>query len=151
MQQHVSNELLSVYIDGELREERMKEVRSHLDVCASCAEKCRQMQRVWDAIGCLPQETPAPFFYTRVAARLRRVERYTTIKDRILVPLSFALVLFLGIITGSMFGTGVGSRQDAAFAESSITQEYLENHLQDFPEASFAQDYTELAVLSSGK
>ncbi|MBN2414776.1 zf-HC2 domain-containing protein [bacterium] len=149
MQQHVSDELLSVYIDGELTEERMQEIRRHLEDCAACAQKCGSMQKLWDAVGSLPPESPMPFFYTRVAARLHRAERYATLKERILVPLSFALVLFLGVITGSMFGGG--RQQDAAFAETSVTLEYLENHLQDFPEASFAQDYVELAVLSVGQ
>ena len=142
---------LSAYIDRELGEAITSELADHLSVCPGCSEKLKRMETVWADLEALPEEQITPFFYTRLMSRLQTETPFTRFQNRVLVPVSFGLVILLGIVTGSMVVSDEVQLADSAITETSITRDYIDNHLQDFPEASFAQGYMNVALISDSE
>jgi len=146
MEHTIMDRRLSAYLDDELPEAERKRIEAHLEECSRCRQSLQQMRESWDRLGALPQETPAPFFYTRLHHRLHTVKIYKGITDHVLVPFSFACALLFGVFTGSL----VGNRTTAAAAvngtELTLTEGILPESPDEFPESSFAQTYSELAA-----
>jgi len=64
-------EQLSAYLDGELRDEAARAIEGHLASCRPCAEELEALRAVRALVQDKPPVRASPFFYARLAARLR--------------------------------------------------------------------------------
>jgi len=140
----IAERYLSAYIDRELAEDVLVEVEKHLHGCNACRIKHEMFNSIWQDLENLQSEPVPAYFYTRLQAKLQSLNPFTRFRDRVLIPLSFGLVMFLGAITGSMVMSDKIQLSETAFAETSETITYIEDHLQDFPESSFSQAYMDI-------
>ena len=72
MECHDCLELLYEYLDGELSEERLLQVRSHLATCVGCGDEILLEERFLEAVRDLCTSDAAPFeVRERIVIRLR--------------------------------------------------------------------------------
>lgn len=95
------------FLDGELPEKEMKEMRLHLSECSDCATFAEELRNTLKVIDIHKEHEVNPFFYTRVKARLDKqafqpVNRSVWV--RVLQPAFFSLLLLAGIYTGIKIG-----------------------------------------------
>jgi hypothetical protein len=72
--EHISDEL-TAYLSGELDEESVRRVESHIELCASCREEHRSMRLLWDKLGRLPEEAPGASMRVRFREMMRTYKR----------------------------------------------------------------------------
>lgn len=65
---------LSCYVDAELSGRDRREVEAHLASCGGCRAELERLRALRRAFADLPGATPVPFFYERLAGRLRAEE-----------------------------------------------------------------------------
>jgi predicted anti-sigma-YlaC factor YlaD len=53
---HLANEVVRDFLEGEMDEERSREVRQHLHSCEPCAQRVEAIRRIGDALRDLPRE-----------------------------------------------------------------------------------------------
>ncbi len=98
------------FLEGELPEREMEEIKIHLESCTDCAAFAEEMKKTLAVLE--TDKTPQlnPFFYTRVKARLEKqaedkiVTHRTPVFARILQPAIFSVLLLAGIYTGIKIG-----------------------------------------------
>lgn len=111
---------LIFYLEGELPDSKMQEIKSHLDSCQSCAAFAEDLKSTLGIIGQEKQQEVNPFFYTRVKAKLenRAAETAQVIAKpvfaRILQPVAFSLLLLIGIYSGIKIGQPASTKQYTA-------------------------------------
>ena len=97
---------LIFYLDGELPQEEMEQVRQHILTCQLCAAFAGEMEKT---MGIIEQEKVTeenPFFYTRIKARLvNEREELDELEKRpvwlkVLQPAFFSVILLFGIYGG---------------------------------------------------
>ena len=97
---------LFFYLDDDLPEKEMRQVKQHLAHCNECAAFSADMQKT---LGVLEKERSSeinPFFYTRLKARMENEqEEFIELKKRpalvrVLQPVFFSVLLILGIYGG---------------------------------------------------
>ncbi len=102
---------LTAYLEGSLGTEARARVEQHLAGC----EECRRFADILRESFFLAAEEyrvePAPFFYTRVKARLEKVAETTSPSAwrAVWQPAFFSLLLLLGIYGGIEDGRGAES------------------------------------------
>ncbi|HNW58531.1 MAG TPA: zf-HC2 domain-containing protein [bacterium] len=100
---------ISAYLDGELEPAPHRGVAEHLDTCAACRRRKVQLERLYLLLQ--PGELPAPdsAMVFRVRAALGRVAtagtRRLQIVFRLLIPVSVAAGLLLGVVLGQTLST----------------------------------------------
>lgn len=111
---------LIFFLEGDLPEEQMQEVKAHLSRCAECAAFAEDMKKTLAVVQLEIPDQVSPFFYTRVKARMEG-EKENEIKmgglsvwEKILQPALFVILLLTGIYTGVKIGSNAGSQRQAA-------------------------------------
>jgi predicted anti-sigma-YlaC factor YlaD len=137
---------LSAYMDGEVSEDDRGRIDAHIDHCPECRKRLDQMKEDWERLSALPAKQAPPFFYTRMHGRLHTVQVRMKFTEKVLVPLSFAGALYLGVVIGSLVGDRSSAALSAPLPEKPITQAYIEENLNEIPEATLDQIYLELAL-----
>ncbi len=106
---HLSEELLSAYLDGELKETKAQKVERHLEACSGCRARIDGLRRVVRSLARLERAAPPPVLARRVERRIalegRGSSMFERLEDRLQgLPLdspmvaTFAVVLALGVI-----------------------------------------------------
>ena len=83
------HDLLGAYCAGELDDDRMMEIRQHLDLCKTCEREHREMALVMKALGNYEAIEPTPEFRTHL---WQRIEEFETRKR------AFWLAAFAGFL-----------------------------------------------------
>lgn len=118
---HLSDELLSTYLDGELPAGRAGAVEHHLASCAGCQARLDGMRRVVRSLARLERVSPPPLLAQRVERRVALLGRERTLTERLETRLrgltldspmvvTFAVVLALAAIL-YFFSQGVANRR----------------------------------------
>jgi hypothetical protein len=71
---HVIDDL-AAFLSGDLAEQEMQKVRSHIEHCDPCRAEYNSMAGLWDALGSLPEEEPDEAVRVRFYDMLERYER----------------------------------------------------------------------------
>lgn len=106
---HLSDELLSAYLDGELKETKAERVEQHLEACSGCRARVDGLRRVVRSLARLERAAPPPVLARRVERRIALEGRPSSMLERLenrlrVLPLdsplvaTFAVVLALGVI-----------------------------------------------------
>jgi anti-sigma factor RsiW len=66
---------LLLYLDGELPDEEMRQIREHLSACAVCAQRRDELASLWQSERRLEKVKPSPFLWTRLQARIKEYEQ----------------------------------------------------------------------------
>jgi len=106
---HLSEELLSAYLDGELKETKAERVEQHLEACSGCRARMDGLRRVVHSLARLERAAPPPILAQRVERRIALEGRDASLVERLENRLqglrldsplvaTFAVVLALGVI-----------------------------------------------------
>jgi anti-sigma factor RsiW len=116
------------YLEGELSEENKKMLEKHMDNCTSCYKMLSLFRKAWHE---LKNETIPyqPFFYTRLKEKMEQKQVYASsvfprLKQVIIQPAIYLVVLALGIYIGIQLGQGI-EPQYASTTQSEQTN-YIE-------------------------
>jgi len=116
---------LFFYLEGSLGNEEALQVESHIVRCAGCRAFAEELKATISFIEKEKKAELAPFFYTRLKAKLEIREktapgfiRYRPV--RILQPALFSLLLIIGIYTGVQIGQSGKNIQAAQTQEEMI-------------------------------
>ncbi|MEE2708246.1 MAG: zf-HC2 domain-containing protein [Gemmatimonadota bacterium] len=100
---------LILYLEGEMPEAERTIVRTHLELCPHCRQNLETLSSVW--LQTPVNETPPPFLWTRVEARIQAAERPLSIREMtvhwfgmMVRPAVMVLTLIIGITIGSYIG-----------------------------------------------
>lgn len=118
---HLSDEMLSAYLDGELSQRRAGTVEEHLEDCTPCRARLDGMRRVVRSLSRLERVTPPPLLAQRVERRVILLGREPSLVERLEGRLrglsldspmivTFAVVLALAAIV-YFFSHGVAGRR----------------------------------------
>lgn len=115
------------FLEGELPEWEMEEIKIHLESCTGCVAFAEEMKKTLAVLE--TDKTPQlnPFFYTRVKARLEKqaeekvVNQRSLVLVRILQPALFSVLLIAGIYAGIKIGEPAKINSDSTV--------YTENEL----------------------
>lgn len=107
------------YLEGDLSEESKKMLEKHMDNCTSCYKMLSAFRVAWLE---LKNETIPyqPFFYTRLKERMEQKQVYSSslfprLKQVIIQPAIFLVVLALGIYIGIQLGQGIEPRYTSTY------------------------------------
>ncbi|MDD5772948.1 MAG: zf-HC2 domain-containing protein [bacterium] len=109
---------LLLYIDNELSQPEMMEVKTHIDVCADCREHLTVISGLWRLEKVQKQEAPR-YIWTRLAAEIKEYEHNPVLFDifysrkkfaYIFQPAVMVILVFISVLTG-YFGGNFLSRE----------------------------------------
>ena len=103
MSDHISEQVLNAYLDGELKGNEKKSVQMHLEVCAECRTKLEGLSALVSHLGSLPREAePSSELWPAIARRTRRMRlRHRQPAISIWRQLAFTAVVLLAAATGA--------------------------------------------------
>ncbi len=111
------------YLAGTLPEQQSGAMSAHIAACTNCRKEAERINRVANAFLEPRQVSVNPFLYTRIQSRLMQpAKEQRTLAARLLQPLAYVTVLFLGVYLGIQIGT---SSNEVA-AENSHTEAYVQ-------------------------
>jgi hypothetical protein len=98
-----SLEQLSAYLDNELDQEQMEQIRQHLESCEYCQQRLAALKTVDDRVRTLAIEEPSREFYfnlnRRVIDRVRKRRRVSFFRlSTILVPAAVAVLIVIVLV-----------------------------------------------------
>ena len=103
---------LLLYLDGDLPDETMQQIREHLSACADCAQRLAELAAIWQPENKLAKERPSPFLWTRLQARIKEYDQtpafardLKNILRGIPVRPFPALAVIVAIVVGIYIGT----------------------------------------------
>jgi len=103
---------LLLYLDSELPDKDMHQIREHLSACADCAQRRDELASVWQSESRLEKVKPSPFLWTRLQARFKEYEQtpafvwdLKNILQGIPVRPFPALAVIVAIVVGIYIGT----------------------------------------------
>lgn len=137
----------SAYLDGELESDQKATMEVHLRGCEACQRALKTLTETWDLVVTIPEAESAPYFYTRLKARIASEERRRRWGwvERVLVPASAVAVVILGVLVGSTVGrNGEGWAGEPSAEEKMVSSLYLDS-FDDFPSTSLGEAYFGLA------
>ena len=138
---------LSAFIDGELDASLNEQINTHLQRCLDCQNAWHAANQAWDMLDVLPEPKTVPYLYTRIKARIASIKVYDPFHwmRNVLVPLSTAAAVALGIFLGSLASlNGNTTTVDEEWANSEVIDQF-----EDFPNASLGDAYAQLTGLES--
>ncbi|MFZ0456477.1 MAG: zf-HC2 domain-containing protein [Ignavibacteriaceae bacterium] len=108
---------LILYLDGELPEKEMEEIKLHLDDCAECTSKRDLIVSHWKKEN-IKQELPSPFLWTKIEARIKEYEQTSkfiwdfkeAFRFVVMHPVTTAIAV-IAIAAGIYLGTPAVNRQ----------------------------------------
>jgi anti-sigma factor RsiW len=112
-----SRSRLSAWIDGELPPARARALVRHLEGCADCAARERELRGAWDEVGALPDpEAGAGDLWPGIERRLAHDSRPPVLEQRHrwLVPAAVAACAMLGVVGGTLFALRFAPRTPRA-------------------------------------
>jgi predicted anti-sigma-YlaC factor YlaD len=147
MKCHETQKLLSAYADGEMQAEKMRVIDAHVQSCGSCQRKIEEIESLWKALDVLPVANPSPYFYAKLASRIRAEERKPASgwSERLLIPISAAAIAVLGFWLGTLAGNnGDTTGKKTLTTDPIVSTSYLDT-FDSVPTASFGEVYLALA------
>jgi hypothetical protein len=109
------NDLIG-YLREELPEERMTEIRTHLDKCGECRSFAGYLSSTLDVIRIEREVEPDPFLATRLEGLLTpsgAAERASVRKPRLIPALAFTFFILAGVLGGWGLGNLLASDANA--------------------------------------
>jgi anti-sigma factor RsiW len=105
-------EKLLLYLDGNLPDVEIQQIRKHLSSCADCAKRHDALASVWQSESRLDKAEPSPFVWTRLQSRIKEYEQTPafvwdlrrTVQGIPLRPFP-ALAVLAAIVLGIYLGT----------------------------------------------
>lgn len=137
---------LCAYLDDELTSDKKSAMNTHLKTCKICWDMAETYMKIDKLLTILPEPPSNPYFYTRLRAKFpfrEREEKITWI-EKILLPISTAVVVCLGIFIGILVGKNGNGLSTQFSNESEIDQTFYLENFNDFPSSSFGEIYFEL-------
>jgi len=114
---------LIFFLENDLPENEMEDIRLHLAECQECAAFAEYMRKTLNVVDQERGPDVNPFFYTRVKARLEN----EAVKDavvplwaRILQPAVFTLLLLAGVYAGIKIGQPANNIKESYYAEQEM-------------------------------
>jgi len=108
------------YLDGDLPDEKMRQIREHLSTCPVCAERHTVLASLWLSESRLEKVKPSPFLWTRLQARIEEYEQTPAfvrdlkkILQGVLVHPFPTLAVIAAIVMGIYIGTPRQSQRHA--------------------------------------
>jgi len=119
---------LIFYLEGDLPEKEMEQLRIHLSECSECAQFAGEMQKTLGILEAEKSPEVNPFFFTRLKAKMEQGAEYSGKVSgrpaliRIIQPAMFSLLLLAGIFSGIKIGQKV---QDPFYATISAEEQVI--------------------------
>jgi hypothetical protein len=115
------------FLEEELPDREMEDIKIHLESCPGCIAFASEMKKTLTVLHNDKLQEVNPFFYTRVKARLENQEaektaaRRNPVLVRILQPAFFSILLLAGIYTGVKIGQPSKNAADTSvYAETEM-------------------------------
>jgi anti-sigma factor RsiW len=101
---------LSAYMDNELPAKKRLQIENHLAECRNCSQLSADWERIYFQLAQIPEAKAAPFFETRLKARLEqtsapRLPMPRFIMRAALVPAAVCVGLLIGAVLGIELNT----------------------------------------------
>ncbi len=111
---------LIFFLEGDLPEKEIEQIKGHLLECANCEAFAKELKKTLEVLE--EEKSPAvnPFFYTRLKAKLENQESeqkqifWRPALFRVLQPAAFSILLIVGIYTGIKIGQPASTKQYTA-------------------------------------
>jgi anti-sigma factor RsiW len=147
MKCHETQRLLSAYLDGEMPADKKRVIDAHVQACGSCMRKLIEIENLWKALEGFPGSEPSPYFYSKLAARLRTEERKSESGwfERLLIPVSAAAIAVLGFWLGSLAGSNGDAAGKQTLTSNPVASTSYLDAFDPVPAASFGEVYFALA------
>jgi anti-sigma factor RsiW len=126
---HIQKRLL-LYLDGELPQREMNNIRAHLSGCSSCYRQSVLLESMWKSDSAAPREFPPPFLWTKFqnqvegnSERPRSIRNWSTSFRPLAVRIVAVLAaILLGVYLASptksnQFSKAPSLNQPKAFAQ----------------------------------
>ena len=142
---------LSAFMDGELSDEDMTQITSHIQACPDCARVLERLTHTWEILDCLPEAELPPHFYLRLKSRMASgiEDRSESWIQRVLMPASAVAVLAMGILIGSLVGKNGDMINGSMGAEEEWISALYLDRFDDVPSSSLGDAYMELTYSES--
>lgn len=136
---------LIFFLEGDLPDNQMQEIKAHLLRCAGCKAFAQEMKKT---LAVVQMETPAevtPFFYTRLKARMVKQEEKKrqnagfSIWEKALQPALFTFLLIIGVYSGIKIGSNATTKTPAPDNAQAEVVPYL-NEMKAEPLESFLME-----------
>ncbi|MBI5473575.1 MAG: zf-HC2 domain-containing protein [Ignavibacteriae bacterium] len=118
-------ERLLLYLDNELSDREMKELREHLSTCSSCAERRDALGSLWQSESRSEKMAPSPFLWMKVQARIQEFEHtlpFVWLLRKLLQGVLVRPLPALAILAAMAIGFYLGSPHEAREPVQSISQ-----------------------------
>lgn len=112
---HIQEKLL-LYLDGDLPDEVLQQIREHLSTCSVCAEQHDALVLIWRSESRLEKVKPSPFLWMKLQARIKEYEQTPTFVwdlKRILSAMTLRPFAALAIIASIVVGIYLGSPRES--------------------------------------
>jgi hypothetical protein len=118
---------LIFFLESELPENEMEQIRNHLSGCKECSIFAEEMIKTFNIISEEKSPDVNPFFYTRLKTRLetqsapKKLPFWQPVMVKVVQPVFFTLLLVAGIYGGIKVGTPVNAtRISSGFTSNEI-------------------------------
>jgi len=143
---------ISVYLDGELKEDEKQELLTHLEICDDCRKEKEMLSSLLTTFEAPKEMIPPPYVYLKVKQEIEKQETKKFLffpSIRWLKPITVSLGLMVMLLLSSLAGSFLGKRIWFERTEkSAISQEFKTDlglvAFDDTPEASFGGIYNDL-------
>lgn len=118
--------MITLREDGELAPDALRSLEEHLSACADCSAFAAAVSDVTALHASLGEAAPSPDLLDGVMAAIGEPRRFGWLTGwlRVAVPAAAAIVLFAGVLAGTMIGRETIAPVDVAEASSGL--EYLD-------------------------
>lgn len=118
---------LIFFLEGDLPEREMEQVKVHLSGCPDCKLFAEELNKTLNVLETEKSPAVNPFFYTRLKAKMEaQAESYEKAGSpffvRVLQPALFSLLLFAGIYSGIKIGQRA---EDQLYVANSATEQVI--------------------------
>lgn len=124
------HKILPGYLAGDLPEDKFLQLQAHLDSCTDCNALADRVMETEKLLSEKTEITEQPFFYTRLSAKIKKLEEEkmpSAVYKRLLQPAMVAIVVLTAILSGIYLGTS-----DRIFKDNEYYMEsYMENYYFD--------------------
>lgn len=123
----IHNKLI-FYLEGDLPEKEMEQVRVHLNECPDCVAFVSELKQTMGVLEAEKSPAVNPFFYTRLKAKMETQNESFESKAanpflvRMLQPVLFSLLLLAGIYSGIKMGQ---KAEDQFYATNSAEEQMV--------------------------
>ncbi|MBC8184144.1 zf-HC2 domain-containing protein [candidate division KSB1 bacterium] len=130
---------LSAYQDKNLPEEKMLEIKNHLQMCSECFQSFAELDFTWEVLGQVEKFDSAPFFWTRLSQRIEEKENRKSLINPLQwfpIPVVTTAFLIFAFIVGVYFGKTIFHQS------TSIQQTTIEQEVNGFLTTNSLDEYT---------